>query len=118
MCEVWAATDGGGGTQRDSWLESRTVVTVDKALSSPDKRIDGDYYLVCIKDGVAYVRHDSGGERLRHIFETDSINDCAYATYGAQLYRVIKAQFGEERVDAVAKRVFEKYKKAFEELAK
>ena len=92
VCETWAVTDGSGGTCRDSWLESRVVIPLDKVLSSPAKQIDGDYYLVCVRDGVAYVRHgDRGKERLQHISEKESISYSVYATYGAELFRVIKA---------------------------
>lgn len=92
--ETWAETNGGGGTIRDMWLESSSFISVKEVLSSSDKKIDDGYFLVCIKDGVAYVRNGDKGEReLLHISKTDRINFGVYATYGAEVYRTIKAKY-------------------------
>ncbi len=94
VCETWATTNGGGGTCRDSWLESKCEVSLNDVLNSPTKHIDGKVYLVCVKDGVAYVRHGEKGNRpLQHIAAHDSAHFNVYATYGAEVDLSIKARF-------------------------
>lgn len=92
-CETWAETNGGGGTCRDSWLESEHFVALDEVLKSDSLNICGQFFLVCVKDGVAYVRRGAAGGALEHIDANNDARALLYATYGAELHLTVKAVY-------------------------